>query len=56
MLKNKVLKAAEKVHYNDEPAYQAAIAHQPYRKMSPKRKIRVHVSKRIKKGPLESKG
>jgi hypothetical protein len=46
----------EKVHYNDEPAYQAAIPHQPYRKRSPKRKVRTHVSNRVKKGPLESKG
>ncbi len=43
-------------HYNDEAAYQAGIPHHPYRKRSPKRQVRVHVSNRVKKGPLESKG
>jgi hypothetical protein len=55
-MKNKALNKTEKVHYNDEPAYQAAIPHQPYRKRSPKREVRTHVSKRVKKGPLESRG
>ncbi len=56
MLKNKVLTQLEKTHFSHQSALQATMSHQPYRKLSPKREVRVHVSNRVKKGPLESKG
>jgi hypothetical protein len=56
MLVKECFKKVERTHYQAESGYQAAITQHPYRKMSPKRQIRVHVSQRVKKGPLESRG
>jgi len=56
MLKTQNLKSMVNTHYHYEPAYQASIGQRPYRKLSPKREVRVHVSNRVRKGPLESKG
>ncbi|MDE1920039.1 MAG: hypothetical protein KGJ09_01315 [Candidatus Omnitrophica bacterium] len=55
MTRGKILRT-EKTHYHDEPGYQASIMRQPHRKISPKRRVQVHISRRIKKGPMESKG
>jgi hypothetical protein len=56
MLEKENFKRTERNRYQAEVGYQAAITQHPYRKMSPKREVRVHVSARVKKGPLESRG
>jgi hypothetical protein len=56
MFENENFKKAEKTRYQAESGYQASIPQHPHRKMAPKRQVRVHVSGRVKKGPLESKG
>jgi hypothetical protein len=56
MLEREILKKVEKTRYQSQPGLQAEILHRPYRKKSPKRQVRVHVSGRVKKGPFESKG
>lgn len=56
MLVKENLKRVERTRHQAQIAYQASIPQHPYRKMAPKREIRVHVSMRVKKGPLESRG
>jgi hypothetical protein len=56
MIEKSSLKNTEKNRFQTEPAYHAGISHRPYRKISPKREVRVQVSGRVKKGPLESRG
>jgi hypothetical protein len=56
MIEKGKLKKSEKTRYQMEPGYQAGIQHRPYRKISPKREVRVQVNGRVKKGPMESRG
>jgi hypothetical protein len=56
MFDTETYKKAEKNRYQSESGFYAAIPQHPHRKMAPKRQVKVHISHRVKKGPLESKG